>query len=179
MKTYKKGQVIIKKGEKLTKVLKVNSGKVRIFLELENGEEMTLPFFESATELSTALAMTGSKSDYTFVAVGEVEVEEVEIAKLGKEEMVASMKQYLATTEYLTKVLAAQARGKVILAVLTVANGKKKVELTHKMIASMTGLTRETVTLQMIKLDKQGLVANRSKLVEINEKEKLVQMILA
>ncbi|MBP9818109.1 Crp/Fnr family transcriptional regulator [Candidatus Shapirobacteria bacterium] len=178
MKNYKKGQTIVKKGEKLTKAIKLISGKVRVFLEMEEGREITLPFFEAMTELTTAMALSGSKSEFTFEAVGEVEAEEIEVEKLGKNEIVEAMSQSVKTAEYLAKVLGAQARGKVILAVLTASNGRKKVELTHKTIASMTGLTRETVTLQMIKLDKQKLVVNRSKLVEIADKEKLQKLIL-
>jgi CRP-like cAMP-binding protein len=46
--------------------------------------------------------------------------------------------------------------------------------ITHKLIASLTGLTRETVTLQMIRLEKEGIIVNKSKSVQVLNKEKLI-----
>jgi CRP-like cAMP-binding protein len=45
--------------------------------------------------------------------------------------------------------------------------------LTHKLIASLTGLTRETVTLHMLKLEKQGLINYERRKVTVVDKEGL------
>jgi CRP-like cAMP-binding protein len=50
---------------------------------------------------------------------------------------------------------------------------KKTIEITHKMLASLTGLTRETVTLQMIKLDKAKIIENKNKKVVILDEKRL------
>ena len=44
---------------------------------------------------------------------------------------------------------------------------------THRTIASMTGLTRETVTLQMLKLKKRGLIAGKGRHLVIKDLDQL------
>jgi len=58
--------------------------------------------------------------------------------------------------------------------------GKKravKFKITHKQIGSLTGLTRETVTLQMLKLEKAGLIDNDKREIVVEDMNKLRKML--
>ena len=52
-----------------------------------------------------------------------------------------------------------------------------KFKITHKLIASITGLTRETVTLQMLKLEKEGLIDNNKREIVILNMKKITKML--
>jgi len=63
-----------------------------------------------------------------------------------------------------------------------VTKGKQvsiKVKITHKQIATLTGLTRETVTLQMLKLEKNKVIDNDKRqivVMDIKELRKLLEV---
>jgi len=70
----------------------------------------------------------------------------------------------------------ASAIGKVATVILEMSN--EEYPLTHKLVASLTGLTRETVTLQMLKMEKMGLIDNANRKIKILSKKGLEKLLV-
>lgn len=80
------------------------------------------------------------------------------------------------------KLILADAYTKVAMLIIDLANnfGKKQgqeilidVNIPHRVWASITGLTRETVTLQILKMQKRGLLKNEQRKIIIKDINKL------
>ena len=134
------------------------------------------------------MAMTGIENRYYFEAVSSVEMyvcpkdEAVEYFKKDMEAgtgLVKSiMSAFLDLTDQIGYLLSGTAYNKIAAILVSLTNnrnnsGKIDFGITHKMLASLTGLTRETVTLQMIKLDKAKIIQNKSKKVVVLNEERL------
>ena len=88
------------------------------------------------------------------------------------------MSAFLDLTDQIGYLLSGTAYNKIAAILVSLTNnrnnsGKIDFGITHKMLASLTGLTRETVTLQMIKLDKAKIIQNKSKKVVVLNEERL------
>jgi CRP-like cAMP-binding protein len=189
---YKKRQVILKPGDEVPYIGFLKSGFVRVYNLSENGQETTIQTFRPLFYFSMNYAITGEKNRYFFEAISPVELwtapkdKTLEFIKgdeeLAKELVKTFLNDYLDLTERLHLLLAGNAYTKVagVLTSLIDNYGEKiNAETTipfntpHRLIASMTGLTRETVTLQILKLEKQGLVENKGKRITVKDVEKL------
>jgi CRP-like cAMP-binding protein len=96
--------------------------------------------------------------------------------EVGRELMDSVMAAFLDLITNTANLLAGNAYNRVALMVCSLTNKTEEVNfgITHKLIASLTGLTRETVTLQMIKLEKEGIILNKSKSIQVLDKDKLI-----
>jgi CRP-like cAMP-binding protein len=185
MVTYKKGEKIVKTGEVVDFVAEVKSGNVKIY-KLIAGREVILPDLHIFKEWSKMMAISGIKSEFVVEALNNVEivktpkkefVDELKTSLRKQNELLADLsKMFLEQSSKTTDIVGASAIGKVTTVILDLAN--KDVLLTHKLIAGLTGLTRETVTLQMLKMEKMKLIDNANRRIKILNKqglEKLVQ----
>ena len=185
---YSRGEIIAKPGEKLDFVGFIKSGYVRVYTLNDNGQEVTMQFFKPILYFTTIMAMTGIENRYYFEAVSSVEMyvcpkdEAVEYFKKDMEAgtgLVKSiMSAFLDLTDQIGYLLSGTAYNKIAAILVSLTNnrnnsGKIDFGITHKMLASLTGLTRETVTLQMIKLDKAKIIQNKSKKVVVLNEERL------
>jgi len=187
---YGKNQILLKPWERLEKVMILKTGQIRTYIDYGHGREIDVPDFQLLTDISLALILSGQTNRFGVKTLTPVEVYEVSIDELKKdpksyEEMVnKSMKTFLRLIEYNSDLLAGTAYNKVALTIdyLTKQYGEISLHkngwgVSHKLIASLTGLTRETVTLQMIKMEKEGIIINKSKSVEVVDKIKLKKAI--
>jgi len=189
---YKKRQIILKPGDEIPFVGFIKSGYVRVYNVSENGQETTAQTIQPMFYFSMIYAATGEKNRYFFEAISPVEMWTAPKDKtmewlrndgeLFSEVMKLFLGNYLALTERLHLILSGNAYTKVAGVLISLADkfGEKVNGVTvipfatpHRLIASMTGLTRETVTLQILKLEKQGLIENKGKRVGIKDVEKL------
>jgi len=187
LQKYKKGQIIIKPGEKPDFVGFIKSGYVRVYTLNESGQEITMSFFKPVLYFTTIYAMTGNTNKFYFEAITPVELWTAPIedfmgyCKQNTEVSKAMMNKisnlFLNLVENTGRLLAGDSLSKVAMTVLSVSEGKADFALTHKMIASLTGLTRETVTLQMLKLEKLKLIDNKNRKVVILNLEGLEKVI--
>lgn len=194
LKSFKKGEIILRSGETSTKVGFTKSGYVRLYMVTESGQEITTEFFKPTLFLTAMLALTGRENKFNFQTITPVEIYEVPnkdfLEYLDKNVDVAVdlkkniMTAFLDLMDNTANLLAGNAYNRVALMVNSLTNrveGKdsnySKIDfgITHKLIASLTGLTRETVTLQMIRLEKEGIIVNKSKSIEVIDKEKLIK----
>jgi CRP/FNR family transcriptional regulator len=191
---YRKGEIILKPGEKPNYIGFIKSGFVRMYTLSENGQEVTMQFFKPVFYFTMIYAYVGMENRFYFEAITPVEMYEAPVAetmaffKEDKESIMAVqnnvLKAFIDLVEQMGTLLSGNAYNKVAAMVLSLSEraeggsenySKIDFGITHKLIASLTGLTRETVTLQMLKLEKEGLINNRSKKVDILDREGLMK----
>jgi len=190
---FEKGENILRPGKVSEKVGFIKSGYVRLYSTNEAGQEITMQFFKPTLYLTMIYALTGIENRLSFEAITPVEVQEAP-----NKEMLDFLNENQDVKESLTKsimvafldlitntanLLSGNAYSRVALMVCSLTNRMAGLNenystidfgITHKLIASLTGLTRETVTLQMIRLEKEGIIVNKSKSVQVLNKEKLI-----
>jgi CRP-like cAMP-binding protein len=190
---YSKGEIIAKPGQKLDFVGFIKSGYARMYMINNNGQEITMQFFKPILYFTTIMAMTETDNQYYFEAVSPVEMyicpknEAVEYfrknGEIERELEKSIMLAFLDLTDQIGYLLSGTAYNKIAAILISLnkrneKNGKTALEITHKMLASLTGLTRETVTLQMIKLDKAKIIENKSKKVVILNEKRLKEIAM-
>lgn len=194
LKKIKKGSVILKPGEITNKVGFIKSGYVRLYSTNESGQEITMQFFKPTLYLTIIYAMTDRKNEFYFEAITPVEMHEApdkevldfleENDDVNRELTNNIMTAFLDLIKHSSGLLAGNAMNRVAMMVYSLTNrmegntndyAKIDFGITHKLIASLSGLTRETVTLQMIRLEKEGIIINKSKSIQVIDKEKLIK----
>jgi CRP/FNR family transcriptional regulator len=191
---YRKGEIILRPGEKPSYVGFSKSGYVRMYTLSESGQEVTMQFFKPIFYLTMIYAFTGMGNRFYFEAMTPVEMYEAPVDEVlaffakNKEEFIAVFKiimsAFVDLIDQTGSLLSGNAYNKVAAMVLSLSKRSEKESIvyskidfgiTHKLIASLTGLTRETVTLQMLRLEKEGLIVNKSKKVTIVDREGLIK----
>ena len=194
VKKYKKGEIILHPGEDFGGISFVKSGSIRVYSLSKDGRETSIQLFKPMFYLSLIAQMTHTKNQYFMEAISHVDVMTAPKADFLKylennptvknEVMVAFLKKFLDLTTNMLQIIASDAQSKVLGLIYSLADefgvkkGEKvviKFKITHKLIASLTGLTRETVTLQMLKLQKMGLIGNEKREIVVLNMKKIVK----
>ena len=189
---YKKRQIINEPGAKTEKVTFVKSGYVRLYTMSKDGEEFTLNTFDSVFYLSLINVLSSTKNNYFMEAITPVELYEAPKEELieffNKEpglmfellvDVLDNFRNNLVNSQYLVQ---GTAYSKVASVLMSLANDygtkkEKKVTLnfatTHRVLASLTGIARETTSLQILKLKDKGIIQTKGSHFVINDIEKL------
>ena len=187
-----KGEILFKPGDKIGDFLLAKSGYVKIYELNKKGEQLVLPVFKPLLLLAMLCLFTKKKNNYYVEAVTNVEywkVSEAEFLKyLEKDkELKSKLAKYVLMSfsdlmcNYKSLVFGdAKVKITTLLKSLVDAFGRKtknglelKFNISHKTLASMTGLSRETVTIQLLKLQKQKVIIYKGRKMIINNLEKL------
>lgn len=191
---YKKGQIIFKPGEEIPGMAFIKSGFVRIYSETKDGKELTVPMFKPMLFSSVLQTVVGIDNKNFFQAISPVEMwvapkdeakkflEENPEIKEKLTKMILS--DFIDLSNNLQKIIYGDAYTKVaslVFSMVSKTDGKdKNIEIKfstpHRMIASMTGLTRETVTLQLLKLQKDGFLSTKGRHLVIKDLQKLEKL---
>jgi CRP-like cAMP-binding protein len=187
----KRNEQVFQPGDALDFSYYVKSGFVRIYAICKNGQEVTVFILKPHSLLPLFFASSRLKSRYYAEALTAVEAYQVprkEMISLaaGNPEVLLEVMDTLTLTfrdalgriEYLAS---GNAYTKVVSVLLSLAAEAAKkasgigldLPATHRVIASMTGLTRETVTLQMLKLKKRGFIAGKGRRLVIKDLNRL------
>ncbi len=185
---FNRGEVIAKPGQKLDYVGFIKSGCARMYMISNNGQEITMQFYKPILYFTTIMAITETDNQYYFEAVSPLEMyvcpknEAIEFfrknTEIERELQKGIMSSFLNLMDQMGHLLSGAAYNKIATILTSLSENddkyaKKTIEITHKMLASLTGLTRETVTLQMIKLDKAKIIENKNKKVVILDEKRL------
>lgn len=187
--SFHKNDSIIKASDPIINIFYLRKGLVRQYLLIEDGEDITLHLFRPTSYFPMMLAMSNVPNKYFFEAKSAVEVR-----KCPTHEVIAFVKREpavlfdLATrfSNGLNSMLAKIENAMFTSAYKKVASlllylgthfGSVKGEnivislpLTHTDIASWTGLQRETVSRQLEKLRRKGIITTKNQEIIITDK---------
>lgn len=183
---YKKGQILVRLGDTFDKVIIEKEGFARVYQSNDEGKEVSWPILKPMWLYSWVTAFNRGKSQYFVETVTNMEAWAIPIEDwntFSKEEIYTEVIKGLMELSLKTEELIladAYTKVKILLADLANNFGKKTgkevlidFNIPHRVWASVTGLTRETVTLQILKMQKQGLLKNQKRNILINDISKL------
>ena len=190
--SYKKRTLIFHPDDSLSSVFYVKSGYVRVFRITEEGEELTLTILKPKDFFPLSYGIHTTTNPYHLEAITPLE-----LWKAPQEQFIHYIKTnpevfYDLTTNILVSfdtvllrmenLLFCNASVKVAATLLMCAKGfgedyhgntRVKVPLTHRDIATLVGITRETTSLEMKKLEKQGLLEKSGRFIIVKDLKRL------
>lgn len=188
---FKKGEILIRADDDPAGIFYLKKGTVRQYAISKDGEEQTLNLYKPISFFPLMWAVNSTPNTYYFEAVSEVE-----ICRAPKDQVISFIKQepdilydlvsrlyrgmhgLLSRIEYLQS---GDAYAKVVFALLnySLRFGEQKedkgveLSITHRELASLTGLTKETISRECTKLEGRGLIKNSNHRVLIKDIKKL------
>ncbi len=192
IKKFKKGRTVKDPNIKSEGIMFIKKGYARAYSLSENGRERTLPMFRPLFPCAAITLLTKKKNDFYFEAISSMEVWEAP-----EREFVAFLKENKQLKEELTRdlimeladtvcdvqsLVSGDATNKVATLITSMAKkfGEKmgkgvrvKFDIPHRILASMAGLTRETVTLQILDMEKKKLLVKKGRTLVVTDIEKM------
>lgn len=185
---FRKRDVVLKHGEDIVGVFYIKTGFVKQYSISRSGNELTLNIYKKGSLLFMMMAFNSRKSNYYYEALTPVEICSVPVDEMMifltrnpwlmadlLKRMGRGLNGLMARMESLT-FGGAQEKLATILLILARRFGKKEgnlvmitLPLTHNDLASMIGLTRETTSLEMKRLERLGIIFRRGKLTMIRD----------
>lgn len=199
VRKYTKGQVLILNGDDTDHVYHLVSGRVKQYDVTYKGDEVILNVFKPPAFFPMSLAINKTPNPYTYEAETDVELRQVPAG-----EVVAFLKANPDVTfDLLGRVyrgmdgilgrmahlMASSAKGRLMFELLIAArrfgekhsSGEVTLEMNETDLAARAGLTRETVSREMKKLESGGFVVLKSGVLTIKDlrafEEKLGKVI--
>lgn len=191
---YAKGEAILRAGDTSQGVYFIKKGYVKLSSISKEGKELTLVIYKAGDFFPVVWTFFGGNrgSVYSFEALTHAEVlrspREVfidfvttrpDIFLEVTKGIITRFRSSLQRMEFLTFGNASAKLASILLIFAkdlgVYRNGGTEIPipLTHKDIASLVGVTRETVSLELKRFDRKGLIAYNKKLIIIKDKESL------
>ncbi|MBI2593271.1 Crp/Fnr family transcriptional regulator [Candidatus Daviesbacteria bacterium] len=176
---YKKGEIIIRSDDIPQGVFYVQKGYVSLYTMLEDGRQITLNIFKPGSYFSMMWAISDIPNAYCFQAITQTSLyrapkgEVVDFLKRNPDvlfdvtrRILVGLDGILTIIQHLVSGTAYQKIG-TTLVILAKRFGRKsrnlgitiELALTHQDIANLCGITRETTSLAMKKLEKKKLIS--------------------
>ena len=190
---YKKGEVILHAGDMPQGVMYLKKGYVRLNSTSEEGKELTLVIYRPGDLFPVVWTFFGQKpSIYDIDALTDCE-----IIRVSREELSVFIKNNPDVLGYITKHIITRfqltlrrmtyltfgdASAKLASILLICGNefGESKngfieimIPLTHKDISNLVGVTRETVSIELKKFEREGIIKYNKKLIVLKDEETL------
>ena len=195
-KKYKKGEILISAGEAPSGIFYLKDGIVKQYAISSKGDELILNIFKENSFFPMSWAINDTPNNYYFEAVTNVEIQHApkyEVIKFIKSspEVIYNLlsRVYKGTDGLLMRMvhmMASSAYTRLVTELLIQSKrfGKKgsdgQIELiiSEKELAAESGMTRETISRELKLLKDKKLVTLNTKLITINNLEKLEQEFL-
>lgn len=190
--SYKKGEIILRAGEPIFGIYLLNEGFVRQYLISEDGDEVTIHIFRPLSFFPTMLLISNTQNRYYFEAETAVEIyrqspeKVLEFIKTNPDVLFDLTVRFSQAVIGLSKRIETLAIGSVyakvvsLLSYLSTRFGEEKeneiivsIPITHNDIAAWIGAKRETISRQMEKLSRDGVIESKNHLIVIKDKQKL------
>jgi CRP/FNR family transcriptional regulator, cyclic AMP receptor protein len=192
-KYYKKEQIIIEPGVEPAGVFYLKAGYVRLFLISKDGKELTFNIYKPGMFFPMIWAITDSPNIYFLECLTDVEVlkapkEKVaEFLKENPEVLFDLTKRILSGLEGMTKLmdvlLSKNAYNQVCAVILMLARRFSSnlmdhqltidVPLTHRLIGTLAGLSREATSRELEKLEKEKIIDQSDHKIVVKDVKKL------
>lgn len=189
---FKKREMIIRSDDARESIFFIKNGFVRAFRVSEDGEELTLMILKPNDFFPLTYGLNNMPNIYYLEALTPLEVwrapkdlfvdflkKNPDIFFILSTRLMDWFDGMLARMEYL---IWSKAYKKIAAVLLICARrfGEKKgneivlqIPLTHKDIATLVGLTRETTSIEMKKLENKGLISRNGRFIIIKDFKKL------
>lgn len=190
---YAKGETILRVGDFAQGVFFLKSGYVKLNSVSKDGKELTMVIYSAGDFFPVVWTFFGQRpSVYSYEAITDTQILRAPREKFN--ELINSDKEIFleVTTGIIVRFQTALRR----MQYLTFGNASAKlasillicgrdfgieknneveiqIPLTHKDIANLVGVTRETVSLELKKFDRRGLIGYNKKLIIIRDKKGL------
>lgn len=190
--TYKKGEVLIRPGDLVPGIFYLKKGTVRQYSLSKDGDDQTLTIYKPESFFPLMFAINKIRNTYFFDAASDLE-----LWKAPNEDVLVFLKEnpdvmydlvsrlyqgmhgLLSRIEYL---MYGTAYLKVIFTLLNLSyrfgeenrvTNNISLHITHRDIASLSGLRKETISREIAKLQKKNIIQNKNHLVIIKDITKL------
>jgi CRP-like cAMP-binding protein len=190
--TYKSGQTIYRPDDEVRFVYYLEEGYVSQQVVSENGEDFIINVYRPGSYLPISLILQGIVNDCTYETLTKLKARRAPVKEVLRfmEKNPPVMQELLVRLASGLNAMASKAEAlvfgtasrKVAATLYFTAQrfGRQTTKgtiidfpLTHKRIAAMTGITRETASIEMAKLKKQRVLTYRGKQVTIFEMSRL------
>lgn len=190
---FKKNQLILSPLAEPSGIFYIKSGFVRLYLISESGKELTLNIFKPGTYFSMIWALNNVPNIYFYESLTDVI-----LLKAPKDAVVKHImdnpgvlfdltKRTLSGLDGMTRLMEALLTGNAyqqiasVLLVLVRRFGKNEknggiiinLPLTHRVIGTITGLSRESTSLELEKLTKDKVISRKNHLITVKNLGKL------
>jgi len=191
---FKKSQLILGPAAEPSGIFYVKSGFVRLYLISESGKELTLNIFKPGTYFSMIWALNDVPNIYFYESLTDVlllKAPKDEVLKhvIDNPEVLLDLtKRTLRGLDGMTRLMEALVTGTAyqqiasVLLVLARRFGKNngsdheltiELPLTHRIIGTLAGLSRESTSLELEKLTKDKTISQKNHLILIKDLKKL------
>lgn len=189
---YNKGDVLVRAEDPLFGIYLLKKGYIRQYVVSEDGDEITINIFRPVSFIPMMLALGEVENKYFFEAAGPVEVWRAPVDKVIKfvksePEVLYDLAKRFAQglngiSQRLETIMFENAKQRVDSLLLYLAKrfGEKEgrsividLNLTHKDISAWVNLTRETVSRQIEKLEKEGTISYSNHFIVVKNLSKL------
>lgn len=189
---YKKGEIILRAGDTPQGVCFIDKGYVKDYAISKDGEELSLIILKPKDFFPLIWAINNTPREYYMEAITAVEAwrtsreKFLEFIKANPDVLLELTGRILTRFGGILQRMEYMAFGNAhqkvasILAILSERFGKKErkniviqVPLTHKDIAELLGLTRETASIEIKKLERKKIIAHRSRFIRVKDFKKL------
>lgn len=191
---YSKGETILRGGDLPQGVYFIKKGFVKLSSVSKEGKELTLVQYKEGDFFPVVWTFFGGEkgSIYSFEAITDTEIlrspREIFMDFVTKhpdvfldvtKHIITRFQSSLKRMEFLTFGNASAKLASILLICAKdfgtqKSNGVEiQIPLTHKDIANLVGVTRETVSLELKKFDKKGYIGYNKKLILIKDKDSL------
>src|ERR1035437_2190237 len=177
IRDYKKGEMLIRADDDPQGIFCLTKGYVRQYTISKTGSELTLHILRPISYFPMVWAVNGTPNVYYFEALTEVEVGRAprdQVVSFIKDKptiifalMSELLEDYAETLTRVEHLVFSDAYRRVISILIYIANHfgeetKKGMIVNHRFtqqdIATLVGVTRETASNEMVKLEKEGLI---------------------
>lgn len=177
---FKRQETIVRAGEPTENIYYVDKGFVRQFAISVDGDELTLNNYKPKSYFYIPWLFKGGQSNDYFEALTNVTVHRAPLRKIQtaiklNPELLTDVTRRLArglqaSNVQMESLAYGNAASRVAAVIFNLANrfGEPKLKnvkirlpLTHKLIASIAGLSRETTSLEIEALEKQGILRKK------------------
>jgi len=184
-RNYSPGELLLSAGETPKALFFLKAGYVRQFVDSKEGKELTIHIYEKGAIFPLSWGLNDETPNFTLSSITKSEVTLVPRAdflktiKNNPDELLALTKRMIYAVSGLSKRIEilnfdnAKTRTITSLQYLYKHFGKK-FEFTHEDLSSLTGLTRERVSIEMKKLKNNGVISYKRGAVAIKNISKLV-----
>ena len=198
LKHFKKGEYLMRAGSEPEGIYSLTQGVVRQVVTTKKGEELTVNTYHPPAFIPLTWALDDIANKYDYIAFTDVDAyvapakETTEFLKSNPEvlfdltkRLLSGLNGLLVKTEHL---MDHSAQERLVLTLLQLAyrygsseSGTKQVQihllLTHRELATFSGLSRETVSNEMKSLSNGGYITNEHRTVVIADLTQLEELL--